>query len=535
MANYIDGKEDDSTLNQRNDELLETPPKIATTLIRPSIELPTFGVHSQSPNSSVPNDISQAPHTSTPIVPRPKLSPNQIPSIVSIENRFPESSVHYFTIRDSNSVLPRPIRPVFNEPTICFATDGVLDLSKKTGRHFRSYDQSNQLHRNTEPALLKPSLNNQPIIHKYFQKNVELQPFRINDLSLHRSNLSDFDRVLDLSVSSTTQTLLYNEHVNVLTNPGLLISKTSQTSPSLLGCHCVEPTVLNIPFTDHRVSGLGLLQPTLSTFDTAGLDRELNKPEIIVKCSRKRNGEHLEAVDMQCPAKRNRTNIVQNVEADVETDEEIDIVTLDANDVPIPPTVSYTVAHDVHAHVPIAQPPALDTQCATETINNLATKPTPSPPEEEWKPSVYRHISIEPPKVQRQNLQVQFNNSPTTERVTDTQSASTSNDLHTIQTSAEKSTSLPTSLPRPNIGSITKSVAFLSPNPTTNVTGPIVKFDMSSLNHPGQQALVSDQSTTNEINHNFSWASLPTKVDRSYEGDNSCDEDCISIFAPSLR
>lgn len=514
MANYIDGKED-STLNQNNDKLLETPPKFKTT-IRPPIELPA----SISLNNSLLNDIAQAPHTSTPVVARENSSLNNIPSIVSIENRFSKNSVNFFTARESNGVLKHPIKP-FTKESLYVCIEGVLDLSKSTGRNFRPYTEPSrsQLHMDTN-HLQRRAFNNQSIISKRFSNNIVLRPFEVNDLSVNRDLMFQHDRIIDLSVTSTTQTPYYSSYPNTMKPHINLVSTGSQTSP---------------PFRNWELSSMQL---SLETNEQFGMGRVLNNQEPVGVCTRKRMANQYQSDDTQWLAKRVRTEAeLPIVPAAVETDEEIDIMTLDATDIfpsamsinvtgdPPHSTVCAAVTEDsTHSIVPYTHP------TATVEIHKETTKITAPntihSPSDKWKPSVYRHILIEPQKVQRQNLQVQFNNSPSSQHSKETHTVS--NKDHHSMPCGEQLMSLPA--PRPNIGSIAKSVTFNEPKPTVNANGPIVMFDKSSLNNT-MQPLATD--------HNFSWPSFPTKADRSYDDDdnedNSYDEDVISIFAPSLR
>lgn len=526
LANYIE----DSTLNQHNDKLLETPPKLQKQK-NPSIELATCVAAadaSYSPDNSIPNDISQAPHTSTPIVSRADFLLHPLPSIVSIANRFPENSAHYFTVRESNGVVPLPIMP-FLKDSVDHPSDGVLDLSKRTGRNFRPYHAASPLRQSKEGIPLKPySMIRQMV--KPSRSNVVLDPYRVNDLSVNRFNLPEPDRIVDLSVSSTTQTPYYRKNQHVYKLGESMANKSTQTTNTHEAYSFSEPTTIDVaPISlQHRI-----------------WENNLD----VINNNRKRVGDQLD--DDWSAAKRIRTEI--DAQAYVETDEEIDIVTLDASDMLQP---SMTTVAEIVKPTDSKEPTTIES------------------PSDEWTPSVYRHISIEPPKVQRQNLHVQFNNSPTTEGMPTTPSpaqhslpcdksvvmpvqmeppkaqrknlqvqfnnSSATEETTTVPPSKEQQQHHAKPVTRPNIGAIAENLVFQSSKAEiSNATGPIVKFDMSSLSNLGQTLASSGDLPTTVANdtmiqHNFNWTSdsFPTKFDRSY---NSDDDDCISIFAPSIR
>lgn len=496
MANYIDGKED-STLNQRNDKLLETPQKCGNQN-PPNVELPTVEATTSLINTSLPNDISQPAHTSTPLVSRDNI----IPSILSIEDRFRPNSAHFFTVREPHGILPLPIRLFALE--LC--DDGVLDLSKRTGRNFRSYQESNQIKRCTNQNNMQTL--NQPSIVPQHSWNIELQPYQVNDLSTNRRTLPADERIIDLSVTSNTP--YFSNRSNAIHKPTGMICTSSQTSPTLGSCSFCSHT--------ESVATLDSQHTTLEVSEPIALVRALNQTETHHKCNPKRVGDQLNINDSQLAAKRILTNetAAHTGGPDVDTDEEIDILTLDATDT-ISTTAPIIVSDDVNHKITVSHPSTIIEEVTNEPIKTPLTNESPS---EEWMPTVQRHISIEPPKAQRQNLQVQFNNSPTTEHVKEPQPSQSNNDQRIMECE--------TSTIRPNIGSIAKNIVFVNTKSSSNASTsrPIIKFDLSSLNNPSQPVATD---------HNFNWSTLLANGDHTHDGENSCDEDVISIFAPSIR
>lgn len=191
-----------------------------------------------------------------------------------------------------------------------------------------------------------------------------------------------------------------------------------------------------------------------------------------------------------------------------------------------------------------------------EEIDILRIDDVQPSPADEWTPSVYRHISIDPPTAHRQNLHVQFSNSPTTiESFIETPASieqpiamrtnfhvqfsnSTTAALHVITTPSQSSdahsaTFVSSKIPTLRPGSLTKTVEFRCEDHDANEPGPIVTFDASSLSKPTKSFASAD---CNDVSlHNINWSSVaPLNEDLNYE-DNSFDDDALSIFAPSIR